>query len=259
MAIPDGTTIAIGADGDFDLPVGSVLGKTFSLAGKRIETRLFVRHADGDWAGYAYEWNDTDTEAALVGGSVTKTVSGQAWTIPSRTDCLFCHSVPAGRTLGLEVGQLNRVLTYPNGASGNQLENLEHAGYLAAPLPASVATLTRYPAPATGGPIGPRARSYLHANCSNCHRPGGPGLGNIDLRWSTPFSGTGTCNVAPSNGDLGVTGASFVTPGSPASSVLSLRMHTLGPARMPPLSSGLVDATGTAVVDQWIQGLTACP
>ena len=49
FAIPDGTTIAITADQDWDLPIGSVAMKTFSVGGKRIETRLFMRHDDGGW------------------------------------------------------------------------------------------------------------------------------------------------------------------------------------------------------------------
>jgi hypothetical protein len=66
LAIPDGTTIGVGEDGDFGLPIGSTVLKTFSFGGKRIETRLFVRHDDGEWAGYSYEWNDAQTDATLL-------------------------------------------------------------------------------------------------------------------------------------------------------------------------------------------------
>ena len=31
-----------------------------------IETRLFMRHPDGVWAGYTYEWNAAQTEATRV-------------------------------------------------------------------------------------------------------------------------------------------------------------------------------------------------
>ena len=48
LAIPDGTTITINADGDWDLPKGSIAMKTFAVDGKRVETRLFMRHADSD-------------------------------------------------------------------------------------------------------------------------------------------------------------------------------------------------------------------
>jgi len=58
FALPNGTTISRTLDGDFDLPVGSVTVKTFRINGRLVETRLFMRHADGEWAGYSYEWND---------------------------------------------------------------------------------------------------------------------------------------------------------------------------------------------------------
>ena len=63
LAVPDGATIGIAADGDFDLPHGSVLLKHFRLNGNLIETRFVVRRDDGSWAGYTYEWNASRTDA----------------------------------------------------------------------------------------------------------------------------------------------------------------------------------------------------
>jgi hypothetical protein len=112
--------------------------KTFSLAGKRIETRLFMRHGDGSWAGYSYEWNDAQTEALLLPGAKTKSIGDRNWTFPSRTDCMRCHTAAAGFTLGLELGQLNGDFTYPStGRTKNQLTTLEHIGMFASALPAS--------------------------------------------------------------------------------------------------------------------------
>lgn len=51
FAVPDGTTISVKEGGDLDLPIGAVTMKTFRLGGKPVETRLFVRHDDGDWGG----------------------------------------------------------------------------------------------------------------------------------------------------------------------------------------------------------------
>jgi hypothetical protein len=47
LALPNGTTIQVQADGDFSLPPGRVLMKHFRLAGDLVETRLFMRHANG--------------------------------------------------------------------------------------------------------------------------------------------------------------------------------------------------------------------
>ena len=82
LAVPDTKKIAIGPDGHFDLPIGSVLMKTFSLGGKRIETRLLAHHDDGGWAGYTYEWDDAETDATLLPSSKSKTVAGQSWYYP---------------------------------------------------------------------------------------------------------------------------------------------------------------------------------
>lgn len=261
IALPDGTTIGVKADGDFDLPIGTVLAKTFSLGGKRIETRLFMRHDDGEWGGYSYEWNDAQTDATLLAGKKTKKVGAQTHTFPNRTDCFSCHSAAAGRSLGLELGQLNGDVVYTStNRISNQLETFEHIGMFAARLGKPVTEIVAYPAPtSTSAPLDQRARSYLHANCSQCHRPSGPARGNVDLRYSTPLAATKVCGEAPLLGDVGVVGAKILAPGMPGKSVLSLRPHSLGAVRMPPIASNVVDTAGVGVVDAWITSLAACP
>src|SRR5207244_126571 len=107
-------------------------------------------------------------------------------------------------------------------------------------------------------PIDARARSYLHGNCSICHRPGGGGQGNADFRFTTPLAMTNICNAAPQEGNLGNATAKVLTPGMPAQSILSLRMHALDANRMPPLASHIVDSAGTALIDGWITSVTGC-
>ena len=64
LALPDGERINIifNNHNDFDFPNGSVLVKNFTLGGNLVETRLFMRHNNGSWAGYTYEWNAQQTE-----------------------------------------------------------------------------------------------------------------------------------------------------------------------------------------------------
>ena len=261
LAIPDGTQIDVLPDGDWDFPIGSVLVKEFTWNGSPFETRLFVRHDDGDWAGYSYEWNASLTDADLVSSDgLAKQIDGQLdWMYPSRAQCMQCHSSAAGRALGPETAQLNGPLLYPSGITSNQLETLEHIGMFSnslGGLPEDLPALTAvHDQSAT---LSDRSRSYLHANCANCHRPNGPGQGPMDFRFQTAFEDTGTCNVDPGLGDLGVPGAKILTPGDADSSVASLRMHTLGNDRMPPLGTQLVDADGTAAIDAWINSLKVC-
>jgi uncharacterized repeat protein (TIGR03806 family) len=256
FAIPDGTTIGIGADGDWNFPTGSVLMKTFLLGGKRVETRLFMKHPDGTWAGYSYEWNDAQTDATLLPASKAKAVGAQTWYFPSRAECLICHTTVAGNTLGLETGQMNRDHRYPNGRVRSQLATLDALGFLASALPQSP---EKIPDPFGADALESRARAYLHANCSNCHRPNGTGRGPADFRYSTALADANVCNENPSQGTLGIAGAKLVVPGSPSSSILSVRIHALNASRMPPLASRVVDPEGTALIDQWISSLNACP
>ena len=260
FALPDGARIDVAADGDLTLPVGAVTMKTFRLGGKPVETRLFVRHDDGDWAGYSYEWDDAGRDATLLVTGKVKAVGAQTWTFPSRGECLQCHTAAAGRSLGLELPQLNRDYLYPaTNRTDNQLRVLDHIGVLSAPLAGEPSTLPTLPALGSTAPAEARARAYLHANCSFCHRPKGPTPSEMDLRVATPFGATGTCQKAPRSGDLGIAGATLLTPGDPGRSLISARMRRTGLGRMPPLATLRVHEEGAAVVDAWISGLAGCP
>ncbi|MEZ4360594.1 MAG: PQQ-dependent sugar dehydrogenase [Kofleriaceae bacterium] len=260
LALPDGGTIAINDEQDWDLPIGSVVVKEFAVEGRRVETRLFMRHDDGGWGGYTYEWNAEGTDAELLPAGKVKDLSGGAsWAYPSRTQCIQCHSLAAGGTIGLETAQLNRDAVYPStNRISNQLATFDRIGLFAAPLATPPANAPRLAEPDKVQPIEERARSYLHANCSHCHRPMGGGQGEMDLRISRSFVDTKTCNADNTQGE--VEGASkILTPGAPDQSILSRRMHAVDAKRMPPVSVSVVDPLGTKLIDDWISSLSACP
>ncbi len=256
LAIPNSTSIGVGADGDFSFPNGTVLMKHFRLNGALVETRLFMRHPDGDWAGYTYEWNAQRTDATLVqGGKTTPT-----WIFPSGNDCLTCHTAAAGFALGLETAQLNRDFSYGGtGRTANQLRTLDAITMFATPLgdPALQPTM---PSPFdVAAPLSQRARAYLHTNCAGCHRTGGPTPSAMDLRYATLLSSTNACGVPPQAGDLGLGAAArIIAPGSAASSVLVARANRRDANGMPPISSHTVDAAGVALLEQWIASLSTC-
>jgi uncharacterized repeat protein (TIGR03806 family) len=258
FAIPDATTIRVTADGDFEFPNGTVTVKTFYLGGKRIETRLLMRHPDGQWAGYSYEWRDDESDADLLPAGKAKQVGAQSWQYPSRAQCLSCHTAAAGRTLGPEVAQLNRDLVWPRNVIANQLETYESIGLLAAPLGMPVAALPRFEPPDGPGSIEAKARAYLHSNCSVCHR-NGAGQGPQDFRASLSLMQMNVCNTMPLAGTLGVANARLLTPMNPNQSLLSLRMKALNTFRMPPLGSSVVHADGVALIDAWINSIATCP
>ncbi|HET7503855.1 MAG TPA: PQQ-dependent sugar dehydrogenase [Kofleriaceae bacterium] len=259
FALPDGATIQVTADNDLDLPIGSVAMKTFSVGGKRIETRLFMRHDDGGWAGYTYEWNETGTDADLLPAGKARPVGDQVWAYPSRNQCMECHSLAAGGTIGLEIAQLNRDFDYlSTHRRSNQLATLDHIGVFSAPLAQAPDAAPRLSDPAGNDPIEARARSYLHANCSHCHRPMGGGQGTMDLRYARSFKDTATCNADNTQGT--VDGATqLIVPGAPDMSIVSRRIHATDSKRMPPVAVSITDPTGSQLLDDWITSLTACP
>ena len=154
LSLPDGrqdprsTPTATGT-----CPIGTVLVKEFSVAGKRVETRLFMRHDDGD-AGPAtrYEWNDDQTDAVLLpDGKTEGPRQRQTWTLPEpRRVHAAATPTAAGRTLGLETGAAQpRPRVYANGRISNQLAHVRaHRAVRVKPLGEhGRAARTRTPAP----------------------------------------------------------------------------------------------------------------
>jgi uncharacterized repeat protein (TIGR03806 family) len=259
LAIPDGTTIGVGADGDFSFPNGTVLMKHFRLNGNLVETRLFMRHPNGDWAGYSYEWNAQHTDATLLPGSKSVTINGQSWFFPSSNDCMTCHTSVAGFALGLETAQLNHDFVYAStGRTANELRTFDHILMFPTPL-GDPAAQPKMPDPFDAtAPLGNRARAYLHTNCAQCHRPNGPTPVSIDLRYSTALANTGACDALPQAGDFGLTNARIVAPGAPERSVLVTRVDRRDASQMPPLATTVKDTAGVALLRDWITSLTSC-
>jgi uncharacterized repeat protein (TIGR03806 family) len=254
FALPDDRNIAVQENGDWDLPEGTVAVKHFRLGDRLVETRLFMRHPDGGWAGYTYQWNAQETEATRVTGGLTVPVGGQQYTFPSEADCLWCHNAAAGFTLGPETAQLNGEILYPQtGRSANQLVTLDAIDALAPPIGDNPPAYADHSD--AGATLEARARAYLHVNCSICHRPGGPTPAAIDLRHDTPLRDTGACDAVPTLGDLGIPDARIIAAGDSARSELLSRMSRRDAFRMPPLASNYADADGVALVAAWIDSL----
>lgn len=260
IGLPNGQNITVGGDGDWDFPNGTVLVKNFRLGATLVETRLFMRHPDGAWAGYSYEWNVQQSDATLVVGGKQTTVAGQTWIFPSDAQCLQCHTAAAGRSLGLETRQLAFNITYPQtGRNAHQLVTHNAINTLSPPI-ANPTTVVPYPDPyGAAGTLAERARSYLHTNCSQCHRPGSGTPSNMDLRFSTALAATNACDALPQAGDLGIVNARLIAFGAADRSVLLARMNRRDANQMPPVGlSARVDDAGVAVVRDWINSLASC-
>ena len=260
IGLPNGDTITRGADGDWSFPPGTVLVKHFSLNNRLVETRHLMRHPDGSWAGYSYEWNPQQTEATRVRGGKTVDIAGQEWIFPSENDCMVCHTSAAGFSLGPESAQLNGDLVYPStGRTANQLDTLDAILAFSTPLPAPAGNLPAMTSPDDpAASLDARARAYLHTNCAQCHRPGGPTPSSMDLRHDTALADTDACNVVPLGGDLGIAGARLIAPGDSARSLIPVRAARRDSHGMPPLGSLRVDTAGIDLLRDWIDGLSGC-
>jgi uncharacterized repeat protein (TIGR03806 family) len=244
LRVPAGQAITFSADGRWSFPDGTTIAKTFSLAGERLETRI-IRKQAGYWQAASYAWEGDDA-AIVPDGAELPVAGGETWSVPSRAQCRACHSDAAGFVLGIETAQLNR---------DGQLAELVARGWLTG-APADLAGLPALADPADeGADLELRARAYLHANCAQCHLPGGPGNATIDLRWTTPLADTKLVGAAPGQGDLGVPGALLITPGDPALSLLALRMGRRGLGAMPPLATAVIDEDAVSLIEAWIESL----
>ena len=139
-----------------------MLVKNFRLGTRLVETRLFMRHTDGEWAGYTYEWNAQGTDATRVIGGKTRAGRRADLGVPERGAMPACHTEAAGRSLGLEMAQLNGAFTYPQtGRTANQVVTLNAIGLLSPAVTTAPSALPSMPNPfGTEGSLG-RARGRI--------------------------------------------------------------------------------------------------
>ena len=260
-------------------PNESVLARTLSietrpgdpLSSRRVETQ--VLHFDGkQWRPYSYAWNDQQNDADLVDGAGDdKTLSiydpslpdksrKQQWHFASRAQCMTCHTVWTDYTLAFNAPQLDREENF-GGVTDNEVRTFRHLGLLYEPLPSKPDDAPASEKPALTNPydarasLYERARSYLHVNCSGCHRFGGGGSALFDVRKELPLDKMNLVDARPNLGNFGIDDARIVCPADPARSVLMYRISKLGRGRMPHIGSDLVDDRGIELIRQWILSL----
>jgi hypothetical protein len=156
------------------------------------------------WRGYTYVWNEEQTDAVLLDAAgadrvltirdpeAAGGVREQTWHFPSRAECALCHTMAAKYALGVNTLQMNRMHDYGDGRPRNQLAQLQAWGVFRDALPASPDELPRLADDhELSAPREERARAYLHANCSHCHRLWGGGLTDFQLQADLPLDKTG--------------------------------------------------------------------
>jgi len=260
-------TITFNRDSNYTFPTGSVWIKHFELeltngvaaSRTRLETRLLVKNINGVY-GVTYRWGGSTTNATLVGeggldenfviddgGGILRT---QVWHYPSRAECLVCHTPVGGFALGFNTPQLNKNFNYAS-ATTNQIAALSLAGYYNTNV-TSLRTLRALAHPTnTAVSLEYRARSYLAANCSQCHQPGGTSQALWDSRITSITASAGLVN-GPLLDNGGNLNNRVLAPGSIPNSMMLTRISTPGLLRMPPLDSNVLDTNGISLLSAWV-------
>ena len=268
-------SIRFSSAGAWSFPAGTVFVKHFEMATnealpsrtRRLETRLLICDSTGGVFGLTYKWRPDNSDADLLATNLNETIAiqtangmrTQTWYYPSREDCRLCHTARAGGILGVNARQLNRDCTYPSGITDNQLRSWNHVGLFEPRLDESaIVSLPKLARPEDSAcSLEERARSWLDANCSQCHRPGGT-VASFDARYETPLPRQGLIDGQILI-DEGIDNARVIAPKDIWRSILFLRVSSLEAFKMPPLAHNVIDRKSTDLLKEWINSLPGRP
>ena len=213
-----------------------------------------LHHTGDGWGAYSYRWNEAQTDAELVptegtdellkvkDAAVPGGVRLQPWRFSSRAECLRCHNTWCGTALGFQPEQL-----------GSQMNELAELKLIASkPKEGKKQLVSPYD---PNQDLNARARSYLHINCSHCHRDNAGGSVPSVLNHELPLDKMRSVNARAVLGDLGLVDGKVIAPGKPFSSVLLFRTSATGRTRMPYIGTELVDEEGAGLLREWIASL----
>lgn len=263
IQLPRGTAIDATQPDAWQFPPGTRLWKEFALGGRRVETRLIERLADGSWRYATYVWNEEGSDAVLAPAEGAASL----YAIPSEPDCRACHEGAAVPVLGFSALQLSPDVdplaphASPARAERTDLRSLVVRGALRNLPPALLANPPRI---AAATPIERAALGYLHGNCGHCHGvPGDTGASvPVGVRLAQQVSDPASADKVrdsliraasrfPLPGTQGA--AQVVVPGKSHASVLYARMRSRDPRmQMPPLGTAAADSAALALIERWI-------
>lgn len=259
-------------------PVGTVFWKEFRHQGRRVETRIMKKVAPDpsieSWVMGAYQWRRDESDASLVEPTGVTDAAATKFPevthdIPSKEDCTFCHDRGGDPILGFDALQLSTRRDPP--APHREPLTDEHLTL------ADLMEQSRLSHPPREQPwVRARSRSaraaigYLHGNCGSCHNPKGAAAAtgwftrydlHADAPPEVPAVASGVNELTQffevPGRTLGVD--SFrLEGGSPKTSAVFFRMSRRDPQlQMPPIATKVQDRAALALLEQWIEQLSA--
>ncbi|MBX3246418.1 MAG: hypothetical protein KF901_04475 [Myxococcales bacterium] len=241
-------------------PVGTKVWKTFSLDGRRLETRIMEKVRAGmgvaSWTFRTFRWNEGQDDVTEVENG-ERDVLGTTHDIPSQAACVRCHAPAGGGSPDILLGFGTVQLAHED--AGLTLAALAAAGRLSDPVTDAMGAVP-------GDEVAVAALGYLHANCGHCHGDSGAAPAGLSLwlRGAHPdLEATGVFRTA-----IGVTSnwrdptrpeqtLFRVLAGRPEDSTLFIRtgLRDEGAGQMPPLATEQVHEAGRDALRVWIESL----
>jgi hypothetical protein len=265
--LPPNTQIDTTNPDRWAFPEGTRLYKTFSVDGKRVETRVIEKTAApasvDSWTFTSYAWSDDELTVAAANPAGESNVLGTTHDIPSQAQCKSCHTMPnLDAPNGFGAIQLNHEHT------ATSLRYLIDAGLLANGTNSEL-NVTLDSARIPGDDTAQAALGYVHANCGHCH--GGPTPKAGLAMWSmvgvkdvsdAPLFKNASCQcLARWQGRKNPAGDPYVfrvlSGHADESGIIGRMSVRASGEQMPPIGTEVVDDKGVAAVSAWIDSLDA--
>jgi glucose/arabinose dehydrogenase len=176
---------------------------------------------------------------------------------PGADDCAACHTSAAGLALGTSTRQWNRTVT-TGSRTVNQLVLASERGLLDRTLtPGETAAFKRLiPLEDESGSVEDRVRSYLDANCAQCHRPGMVAQVAFDARFDTPLERQALVAAPVRWPNVTHVADQMIYPRAPdRSRVLAFMSRQI----MPPIGNLIPHESALALLRRWILELPGRP
>lgn len=265
LSLPAGQKIDTTDMDNWKFPVGTRAWKEFTVAGKRVETRLLEKVSASSWQKTTYVWDASESDAVRKDDGIFPVPGTDSYEVPKQNLCAACHDGASDTLLGVEAVSLSLPA-----ATGATLDALKTGNLLSSPPAITHGQLAN-----DATTLAPPALGVMHASCgTSCHnnRPAAPAaftgmfvrLHASDVLTMTPTpvnmldSYKTTVGVPMDHKLMDAGGAppNRITSGDTSTSGVIImagnRVLPVSVEQMPPIVSHKVDLGGQMRIQDWI-------